>query len=486
MKTIHNSGDTIDDRYRILHPIGQGGTGTTYAAEELEGGRQVAIKVLSLRQIDDWKLLELFEREAAVLATLKHRSIPQYLSFFSLDTADDRRFYLVQTLVEGRSLADLVATGWRPEEATVYDIALQVLDVLAYLQERVPPVIHRDIKPENLIRQPNGAIALVDFGAVQDVYRQTIAKGSTFVGTIGYMPPEQFQGRVVPASDLYALGATLVFLLCGQAPDQLPHLRMKLDFRSQVNISDRFATWLETMLEPLIEDRFVNAVQAFEAAIDESCDGSRDTSGDTSDRQSLSRSSVHRPLPFLSTVDSIGSHLEVHQGSNYLAIEVIPERWTWRSQLIRSLCWIWNGVLGVGVVCGGLLILGAILNEGVIAGLLMGVAMSALLLCLPIVLGVWLTKQLRSMRGLPTHLDLDVDRLRVRQPRMFGSTSAINCHRADLTRLDVDLVRLPQGKSSLRLVKYTLVSSAKARSFQVLLNAAEQDWLTQALTEFVA
>ncbi|NJN62011.1 MAG: serine/threonine protein kinase [Coleofasciculaceae cyanobacterium RL_1_1] len=480
MKTIHNPGDTIDDRYRILHPIGQGGTGTTYAAEELEGGRQVAIKVLSLRQIDDWKLLELFEREAAVLATLKHRSIPQYLSFFSLDTPDDRRFYLVQTLVEGRSLADLVATGWRPEETTVYDIALQVLDVLAYLQERVPPVIHRDIKPENLLRRSDGSIALVDFGAVQDVYRQTIAKGSTFVGTIGYMPPEQFQGRVVPASDLYALGATLVFLLCGQAPDQLPHLRMKLDFRSQVNISDRFATWLETMLEPLIEDRFVNAVQAFEAAIDES----HHESGDTSDHNpSLN---LHHPLRSPATVEPIGPHLEVHQGPNYLAIEVIPERWTWRSQLMRLLCWVWNGVLGVGVVCGGLLILGAILNEGVIAGFFMGVAMSALLLCLPIILGVWLTKQLRSMRGIPTHLDLDADRLRVRQPHVFGSTFAIDCHLANLTRLDVDLVRLPQGKSSLRLVKYTLVSSAKARSFQVLLSAAEQDWLTQVLTEFVA
>jgi serine/threonine protein kinase len=480
MKTIHNPGDTIDDRYRILHPLGQGGTGTTYAAEELEGGRQVAIKVLSLRQIDDWKLLELFEREAAVLATLKHRSIPQYLSFFSLDTADDRRFYLVQTLVEGRSLADLVATGWRPEEATVYDIALQVLDVLAYLQERVPPVIHRDIKPENLLRRPDGSIALVDFGAVQDVYRQTIAKGSTFVGTIGYMPPEQFQGRVVPASDLYALGATLVFLLCGQAPDQLPHLRMKLDFRSQVNISDRFATWLETMLEPLIEDRFVSAVQAFEAAIDES----HHESGDTPDHDpSLT---LRHPLRSPATVESIGPHVEVHQSSNYLAIEVIPERWTWRSQLMRILCWIWNGALGVGVMCGGLLILGAIINEGVIAGFFMGVAMSALLLCLPILLGVWLTKQLRSMRGIPTQLDLDADRLRVRQPRVFGSTSAINCHLADLTRLDVDLMHLPQGKSSLRLVKYTLVSSAKARSFQVLLNAAEQDWLTQTLTEFLA
>ncbi len=470
MKTIHNPGDTIGDRYRILHPIGQGGSGTTYAAEELEGGRHVAIKVLSLRQIDDWKLLELFEREAAVLATLKHRSIPQYLSFFDLDTADDRRFYLVQTLVEGRSLADLVATGWRPEEATVYDIALQVLDVLAYLQERVPPVIHRDIKPENLIRQPNGAIALVDFGAVQDVYRQTIAKGSTFVGTIGYMPPEQFQGRVVPASDLYALGATLVFLLCGQAPDQLPHLRMKLDFRSQVNISDRFATWLETMLEPLVEDRFTSAVQAFEAAIDDS------------DRNF----SLHNPVSTLATTEPIGPHLDIHQSQNYLAIEVIPERWTWRSQLIRIICWIWNALLGVGVMCGGLLILGAMLNEGVIAGFLMGVAASAVLLCLPIVFGLWLTKQLRSIRGIPTHLDLDATRLRVRQPRVFGSNSVINCNFTDLTRLDVDLVRLPAGKSSLKLVKYTLVSSAKSRSFQVLLNTAEQNWLTQALTEFLA
>jgi serine/threonine protein kinase len=474
MKTIHNPGDTIDNRYRILRPIGQGGSGTTYAAEELDRGRQVAIKVLSLRQIDDWKLLELFEREAAVLATLKHRAIPQYLSSFNLDTEDDRRFYLVQTLVEGQSLSELVETGWRPDEATVYDIALQVLDVLAYLQERVPPVIHRDIKPANLIRQPNGSIALVDFGAVQDVYRQTISKGSTFVGTIGYMPPEQFQGRVVPASDLYALGATLVFLLCGQTPDMLPQTRMKLDFRSQLTLSDRFATWLETMLEPLVEDRFASAVLAFEAAIDES------------DRRSpVSPLRSNSATDSLSETQTIGPHLDIHQTQHHLAVEVIPERWHWRSQLVRVVCWIWNGVLGLGVVFGGLLILGAILEEGVL-GLFTGIAASAFLLALPLLFGLWLTKKLRSMRGIPTHIDIDATRLRVRQPRVFGSMTAINCNLADLTRLDIDIVRPSLSKRSLRLVKYTLVSSRQSHSFRVLLDQAEQDWLTHALTDFVS
>ena len=236
---IHRQGEVIRDpkgtrernRYQIVTTIGTGGMATTYAAVDLANSQRVALKVLSFEQANDWKALEMFEREAKVLANLDHPFIPRYLDYFELDLDNDRRFYLVQELVEGESLATLIERNWQPSEAEVKDIALQLLDILVYLHSLSPPVIHRDIKPQNIIRDRQGQIYLVDFGAVQAVYRNTISVGGTFVGTLGYMSPEQLRGKVVTPSDLYSLGCSLIFLLTRKLPTDLPQKRMKLDFR---------------------------------------------------------------------------------------------------------------------------------------------------------------------------------------------------------------------------------------------------------------
>jgi serine/threonine protein kinase len=265
VEDLYQPGDRIGDRYQILKPLGKGGTGTTYAAQDQPTQETVAIKAISLRQVRDWKTLDLFEREAKILANLSHPAIPNYIDYFNIDTPQDRQFFLVRELIEGDSLADLVETGWRTNEETVKAIATQILDVLTYLHGLAPPVIHRDIKPQNIIRKPDGQVVLVDFGAVQDAYRATISKGSTFVGTLGYMPPEQFRGQVVPASDLYALGATLVYLLTGRSPDELPQVRLKPDIRPLLSTTPAFTMWLEQMLEPAVEDRFQTAAAALAA-----------------------------------------------------------------------------------------------------------------------------------------------------------------------------------------------------------------------------
>jgi serine/threonine protein kinase len=259
---MHQPGDIINDRYRILNTLGQGGIATTYAAEDLNIGQQVAIKVLSLRQLKDWKALELFEREGKVLAQLDHPAIPNYLDYFQLDIEDDRSFYIVQEIAPGQSLQDWVASGWRPTELEVREIAKQLLDILVYLHQLTPPVVHRDLKPQNIIRQSDGKVFLVDFGAVQDTYRHTITSGSTIVGTYGYMAPEQFRGQAKPATDLYGLGATLLFLLTHKHPADFPENRMKIDFRPYVKITPEFADWFENLLEPVIEDRLTSATEA--------------------------------------------------------------------------------------------------------------------------------------------------------------------------------------------------------------------------------
>ena len=270
METLHELGGIIGDRdrrhhYQIVNLLGRGGMGLTYRALDLNNGQQVALKVISLRQIRDWKVLELFKREAKVLSRLDRQFIPAYLDYFELETEDDKRFYLVQELVEGKSLANLVADGWHGTELEIREVAVQLLNILDYLHSFDPPVIHRDIKPHNIIRRPDGRIYLVDFGAVQDIYRHTVSLGKTFVGTLGYMPLEQLRGDVSPASDLYSLGCTILFLLTHKSPTDLPQKGLSIDFSRRVNVSPRFKRWLKQILEPIVEDRFQSAASALQA-----------------------------------------------------------------------------------------------------------------------------------------------------------------------------------------------------------------------------
>jgi len=262
MELLHQPGQIIAERYRIIDTLGQGGIGITYKAEDLQTNHQVALKALALRRMTDWKVLELFEREANILGQLNHLRIPQYIDYFQVDTTEDRGFYIAQQLAPGKSLAVLLENGWKPNETEVKHLAIQVLEILVYLHSLAPPVIHRDIKPQNIIRQGDGEIFLVDFGAVQDTYQNTVTGGSTVVGTYGYMAPEQFRGQAVLSTDLYGLGTTLLFLLTQQSPADLPQRKLKIDFRSHVNISSDFADWLKKTIEPIMEDRFPGVNQA--------------------------------------------------------------------------------------------------------------------------------------------------------------------------------------------------------------------------------
>lgn len=255
-------GQILDSRYKIEAVLGQGGMGCTYQAFDLEQNRPIAVKALSLHRAESWKAMELFERESNVLKQLDHPAIPKYLDYFEVDTDADRAFYLVQSLAPGRSLLQWIEAGWRPTESEVRAIAQQILKILDYLQEFTPAIIHRDLKPQNLIRQDDGQIFLVDFGAVQDVYRHTIGGGSTVVGTFGYMAPEQFRGEANLSTDLYGLGTTLLFLLTGQSPLDLPQRRLKIDVRKSVTVERNFAAWLDRLVSPDWHSRLPSAKAA--------------------------------------------------------------------------------------------------------------------------------------------------------------------------------------------------------------------------------
>ena len=104
MELLHQSGEVINQKYRILNILGQGGIGTTYLAEDLENNKNLALKVLSLRRINDWKKIELFERESQILAQLNHLAIPRYLDYFKIETERDKCFYHAQQLAPSQSL----------------------------------------------------------------------------------------------------------------------------------------------------------------------------------------------------------------------------------------------------------------------------------------------------------------------------------------------------------------------------------------------
>ncbi|WP_158542570.1 serine/threonine protein kinase [Lujinxingia litoralis] len=250
----------IGERFELQRLLGEGGFGATYVALDLESGRDVAIKVLHLERIEDWKALELFEREARVLKHLDHPRIPDYIDFISAESTGQA--YLAQELARGQSIGELLRDGRRFTEAEAKEVARQVLEVLVYLGGLRPQVVHRDLKPDNLLLDGD-SISVVDFGAVREVARK-LGHHSTVAGTFGYMAPEQLMGRASPASDLFALGMTLIHMLSGVSPDTMEQRRGKPLFREQCVISEGFADLLDQMIEPIMEDRFDSAERCLE------------------------------------------------------------------------------------------------------------------------------------------------------------------------------------------------------------------------------
>jgi serine/threonine protein kinase len=207
----------LPGRYEFVRPLGHGSFGHTLLARERAGGRLVAIKVLDARTIADWKEADRFEREAAVLRSLRHQGIPEVYDLIR-DEQSSATAYLVMEFVDGESLRQMIDEKRLFDPAALLALFLELLSILEYLHARVPPVLHRDVKPANIIVRPNGLPVLVDFGSVR---REVLAPdefGSTIAGTYGYMPFEQYMGQASPASDLYALGATFLHLLTGRPP----------------------------------------------------------------------------------------------------------------------------------------------------------------------------------------------------------------------------------------------------------------------------
>lgn len=258
-----SSGSSLGDgRYVIRGVLGEGAQGTTYEATDLRDGRAVAIKRFAIRGARNWKDVELAEREARVLSTLDHPLVPRYIQHFEADGV----LYLVMEKVEGETLEAMRRRlGVIPEDEVRRFLA-DADRALTYLHGRASPIVHRDIKPRNVVRRPNGSYVLVDFGAVSELLMRR-GGGSTVVGTMGYMAPEQFQGRAAPTTDIYAVGATALAALTGAEPETLAHQGLRVDVRGALEgrASDALITALEHMLEPDPTQRATSLAGALDA-----------------------------------------------------------------------------------------------------------------------------------------------------------------------------------------------------------------------------
>ncbi|GAP14607.1 serine/threonine protein kinase [Longilinea arvoryzae] len=256
-------GFTLVNRYLVQEVIGVGGMGSVYRARDLHFPnvvKLVAVKEMINSAPDPivrQTITQNFEREANILVTLNHPSIPKIFDYFTFN----ERSYLVEEFVHGKDLDQILAEseGFLTEDQVIV-WAIELCDVLQYLHTHRPePIIFRDMKPSNVMVNQQGHIVLVDFG-IAKIFK-TGQKG-TMIGTEGYSPPEQYRGEATPMADIYALGATLHHLITRKDPRLEPPFSFAERPVRQINpaISAEFDAIIQMALKYNPQERFPSAV----------------------------------------------------------------------------------------------------------------------------------------------------------------------------------------------------------------------------------
>ncbi|MEO0805006.1 MAG: serine/threonine-protein kinase [Cyanobacteria bacterium J06643_4] len=257
--------ERLSDHYNGLQPIGQSFGYTQLLANDTKGERAVVIKSLAVEENTPTSDICCFEREIHLLETLNHPTIPHFIDSFSLDTPEGKGLVLVQSHQGGQTLEQQVSAGKVFSEREIKAIAKQLLQGLIYLHSK--GLVHRDIKPSNVALAAHGdsigQATWLNLGTVQYVQAQ---RADALVGTYGYMAPEQVGGQAAFASDLYSLGATIIYLATGKHVGDLPRHDFKVKFACPTaRLSRNFQQWINWLVEPHIGDRPVSAQAALKA-----------------------------------------------------------------------------------------------------------------------------------------------------------------------------------------------------------------------------
>ena len=202
-------GQTIG-KYKILSPLGSGGFGTVYLAEDTWIDKKVAIKVPHRQNVDFGDLLH----EPRLLATLSH---PNIVSILTAEKQENV-FFIVMEYVPGETLETIISRDGTIDLPRALDYTCQICNALDHAHQQ--NVIHRDLRPGNVLVTDNGMLKVADFGTSRFI--EMLAHGTTVIGSPPYMAPEQFHGKAVFASDIYSLGVTMYQMLTGVMPYNTP------------------------------------------------------------------------------------------------------------------------------------------------------------------------------------------------------------------------------------------------------------------------
>ena len=265
-------GKLLDHRYQVIRVLAMGGFGQTYIAQDTRRPGNPLCVVKHLKPGTDPRVFDtakrLFNSEAETLEKLgNHDQIPRLLAYFD----ENQEFYLVQEYIEGHTLAEELISSKRWSESQVIQLLQEVLEILEFVHRQ--GVIHRDIKPDNIIRRASdNKLVLVDFGAVKQLRTQLVTVGgqpsaTVVIGTPGYMPTEQGQGKPRPNSDIYSLGIIAIQALTGLSPTELQEdpETGEIIWRHSVTVNHRLAAVLTKMVRYHFKDRYLNATQALQA-----------------------------------------------------------------------------------------------------------------------------------------------------------------------------------------------------------------------------
>lgn len=264
----------LKDRYHLVHLIGRGGFGITFLAvdEHLPSKSKCVIKQFCFPENNGKsfeKAVELFRQEAVRLSELQHPQIPELLDYFE----QENQLYLVEEWIVGQTLAQELQQQGVFSETQIWELLKDLLPVLQFIHVR--QVIHRDIKPENIMRRSSLAgkgkdLVLIDFGVAKQITATALLHTGTTVGSPGFMAPEQMRGKVLPASDLYSLGVSCIYLLTGTSPFDLFDVTSdRWIWRDYVlnkgKLNTRLANILDKLLQNALPQRYKSAAEVLQA-----------------------------------------------------------------------------------------------------------------------------------------------------------------------------------------------------------------------------
>ena len=205
--------DVIDDRYKILKVLGEGGMAIVYLANDIITNKEVAVKIIKEETMKNPLNLTRFEREARAAASLNHQNIVKVIT---LGTFEGRP-YMVNEFIKGKTLRETLNVRGKFSFLEACDIMYQLCSAVWFAHQH--GVIHRDIKPQNVFITVDGTVKLGDFGIATFQNSSHVTRSEVVVGSVHYLAPEISQGnQATPQSDIYSLGITFFELITGRVP----------------------------------------------------------------------------------------------------------------------------------------------------------------------------------------------------------------------------------------------------------------------------